>query len=758
MEIAQNISQSPAELTLVVRKARLDTPPQSGLDGFLSVLNTLFNQSSTIPDVSRQKNWFPSEPRAFSNEQLGEASCAKEMPLGVSNSLAPVSAMREGLRGKPRVANSTLPVENPFAPVAFAREFFQGRPSPLALPLGREQRMSMPLLRQLLTDPDPSLPEGAPPSGQQFSFFFPRSGLGARQRPGTGRALREPIPALPVENGPAVTSEPDSMNANIAVGQTGHPSSACQTLFFQGLKSPGFAEQAPFLSDVRRGIDTSVCSLRRPEPAQNPARSRWESSRPACAEASVDPNDTRPGGWPLEEKKSGTEGDLAFAIRISPRMQTEDATIEPAEAALDAALKMPEGPTAGIALALGASNLGSNSSPIQPAPMDMRHGPPGPDPISSANSLAYGNLAAPKLMEAPFDAAVGTDALIAASRNIQHASRSDVGLKLRSQDEPGNITLFPVASHIGEIAALDGPGLGAGPSTSRQMHPGNDLASSQPNSNGRSRLGEVVASEPEGGPIYDGAAQVEATQWLRGHEAGPQLRPVGPRETKAASEGPPLEAGEPNLKQDNSERVEGKKWRAAPCDSDVSSGNNSRPRPDLGEIWRLAPQNQQTGNTAAALGRPAVSTIPPVRDAGEKAIEQNIPSQARQVSLRLVGSDANSVSVLLTEKAGKVQIAVRTPDHELSKTLQGNLGDLVGRLEAKGFKAETCVSSGAQSNSAARQETSNFEQGRGGSSSSWSGAQQQNRQGNGSGHRRRPHWLAQLDETLSTEDIRGKGK
>lgn len=310
------------------------------------------------------------------------------------------------------------------------------------------------------------------------------------------------------------------------------------------------------------------------------------------------------------------------------------------------------------------------------------------------------------------------------------------------------------------MAVLDGPRLGAETSTSQPINPGNDSAFPQPYSDDRSWLDEVGTSGSETRPIHARAAQMEIAHQMV-VRAGTQQTPPVPGEAKSVlSEESPSEQDEPELKPDNSERLEGKKGRAAPCDSDLESPDHSgHPGPDLSEVWRLAPNSQQAGNAAGALApRPAVSTIPLASDVDETGSDQNIPSLARQVSFKLVGSNASSVNVLLTERAGQVQIAVRTPDHELSKTLQTNLGDLVGRLEAKGFKAETCVPGGAHSTTVTRLETSNSEPGRGGSFSSWSGAQQQNRQGNGSGHKQRPRWTAQLEETLSTEETRGQGE
>jgi len=132
------------------------------------------------------------------------------------------------------------------------------------------------------------------------------------------------------------------------------------------------------------------------------------------------------------------------------------------------------------------------------------------------------------------------------------------------------------------------------------------------------------------------------------------------------------------------------------------------------------------------------------------------PQPARQISLKLTGPDSTKVDLLLTERAGKMQIAVRTGDHALAKSMQTDLTELVGRLENKGFKAEAWIPTSGRHveavaapqpfNQGSRQ---NHQQQSGGSS------QQQQRQGqNQSNQRKQANWKAQLEETSSTEQTR----
>jgi hypothetical protein len=134
------------------------------------------------------------------------------------------------------------------------------------------------------------------------------------------------------------------------------------------------------------------------------------------------------------------------------------------------------------------------------------------------------------------------------------------------------------------------------------------------------------------------------------------------------------------------------------------------------------------------------------------------PQPARQISLKLSGPDSSKVDLLLTERAGKIQIAVRTGDHALAKSMQTDLTELVGRLEDKGFKAEAWIPTSERHVDAAiapppsnpNNRQSEQEQ-RGG----WGQQQQQQRQGqNQSNHRQQASWKSQLEETTSAEQKR----
>jgi len=61
---------------------------------------------------------------------------------------------------------------------------------------------------------------------------------------------------------------------------------------------------------------------------------------------------------------------------------------------------------------------------------------------------------------------------------------------------------------------------------------------------------------------------------------------------------------------------------------------------------------------------------------------------ARDIKLQLAGAGPQRVDVHLTERAGQVQVAVRTPDSHLAGTLRDNLPTLSARLAESGIRSE----------------------------------------------------------------------
>jgi hypothetical protein len=64
------------------------------------------------------------------------------------------------------------------------------------------------------------------------------------------------------------------------------------------------------------------------------------------------------------------------------------------------------------------------------------------------------------------------------------------------------------------------------------------------------------------------------------------------------------------------------------------------------------------------------------------------PALTQGIALRIALPDAPPVDVQVMERAGQVQVAVRTPDTGLQSSLRQDLGTLVNSLERSGFRAE----------------------------------------------------------------------
>ncbi len=124
------------------------------------------------------------------------------------------------------------------------------------------------------------------------------------------------------------------------------------------------------------------------------------------------------------------------------------------------------------------------------------------------------------------------------------------------------------------------------------------------------------------------------------------------------------------------------------------------------------------------------------------------PQPLREISFRLAADSAN-VDVQVAARFGRIQVAVRTADPDLAKSLQSNLGELTGRLEDKGFRTESWTPITPQSaavrelsSSANSQSQSDDSHGRGG--------QQGQRQGQQESNQRQPgRWKNEYEETVS---------
>jgi hypothetical protein len=120
------------------------------------------------------------------------------------------------------------------------------------------------------------------------------------------------------------------------------------------------------------------------------------------------------------------------------------------------------------------------------------------------------------------------------------------------------------------------------------------------------------------------------------------------------------------------------------------------------------------------------------------------------MSLRLALAASPQVDVQVAERAGKVQVSVRTADPDLARSLQGNLGELVGRLEQKGFTADVWAPVAPQHGGLVVREPSTSADSQGQPDNSGShGGQPGSQNGQQESNQRQPEpWEAQFEEML----------
>ncbi len=169
---------------------------------------------------------------------------------------------------------------------------------------------------------------------------------------------------------------------------------------------------------------------------------------------------------------------------------------------------------------------------------------------------------------------------------------------------------------------------------------------------------------------------------------------------------------------------------------------------------------------ATESAAPMPSSVPPRTATGEQAprspsvptqrieVPQNAPpaaapAQAREVTLRLTPAQSDPVDVRVLERGGRVEVSVRTPDAELTSSLRRDLGELVEKLEHKGFHAEAWTPD-ATGKSVSLQERNTAGGDAFSQQSKQEHAQQQSSGGREQrGQGRRPQWLEELDESFS---------
>ena len=242
--------------------------------------------------------------------------------------------------------------------------------------------------------------------------------------------------------------------------------------------------------------------------------------------------------------------------------------------------------------------------------------------------------------------------------------------------------------------------------------------------------------------------------------AGKKADPANLPATPAAKTAPPAQAAADS--QTSSDANADSDRNSQQRDTDIPGASRTDSGP---ETAAMAPQTAQTiqSNLAApapAAGDPAGVRVPgPVKATTAASGAPQLPEpqgepevrageSVHNISLRLTNADQSSVQVRLTERAGELQVSVRTPDVSLTRGLRDGLPDLMSRLQVNGYRAETWQP-GGNGNSAGQDHSQEapsqgHSQQRNGNGSGSQGEQQSNQQQD----EQTPKWVRELESSI----------
>jgi len=84
----------------------------------------------------------------------------------------------------------------------------------------------------------------------------------------------------------------------------------------------------------------------------------------------------------------------------------------------------------------------------------------------------------------------------------------------------------------------------------------------------------------------------------------------------------------------------------------------------------------------------------PLPEKTQSNSETNPPNRAqptRDITVKVEGSEMANADVRLSDRGGKIVVSVRSQSPELAQSLRNDLGDLVGRLENRGYRSDTII-------------------------------------------------------------------
>lgn len=212
---------------------------------------------------------------------------------------------------------------------------------------------------------------------------------------------------------------------------------------------------------------------------------------------------------------------------------------------------------------------------------------------------------------------------------------------------------------------------------------------------------QSTSQKPQGVVVRqaEGSAAPEPSAAAKASEPSAAAKPLPARaEPLAVTAIPNVEGASAGSRQHSPEAGtsghQAKDWNEKPAEAARESA-----KPGLAP----EPQAVSAGQAPVSAERPGVApqtAVKPPAQMPAAASELDYapprtpaaPDSRHELSLLIPGRSAegkNPVEVRVVERAGEVQVAVRTKDAQLAHVLREDLGQLVSRLESSGYRAET---------------------------------------------------------------------
>lgn len=203
---------------------------------------------------------------------------------------------------------------------------------------------------------------------------------------------------------------------------------------------------------------------------------------------------------------------------------------------------------------------------------------------------------------------------------------------------------------------------------------------------------------------------------------------------------------------------------AAPKDAGKSKADSEGPAQNFSVRDDLMPISTGTGNPGAsslAVTEPKLKgsplSNPAARTAEPPPVSQTAPQPGpmKELSMRIEAAEGQKVDVRIVQRAGDLQIAVKSVDDITTQGLRHGLTDLANRLNETGYHAETWRpgQQAALENSTTSSENPSHHSQSDGSQSdgsqSHSGGPQQDRGQRHNNPSNRPHWIDELESNIS---------